>query len=250
VFVVVLAGLLAGGVHVVSGPDHLAAVAPYAVRRRWRHWVPGALWGAGHVLGVSVIAVLAWAIREMLPLEAITAHSEMLVGVVLIAIGLWTVRTALRTRVHVHTHVHDGERHSHIHVHKHTAHDPHAAQGVAHAATGALGAVADASISTPPMPKHRHSHAPFWVGGLHGLAGSSHLLGVLPALAFPTQTGTVMYLTGYAAGTIGSMVLFSVTLGWATQRLGSQRPGIHSLMTAVAGGIAILVGVFWLLPRG
>lgn len=230
------AGLLAGSVHVLAGPDHLAAVAPYTVRRRRSAWMPGAQWGAGHIVGVALVALLAWTIRELLPLEALSAHSETLVGIVLIAIGLWTLRSALRTRLHVHAHVHDGERHSHVHVHSAAA--SHAPEG---------GQAHGARPTTPP--EHRHSHAPFWVGGLHGLAGSSHLLGVLPALAFPTQSGTVVYLSGYAIGTLASMVLFSLVLGWATRSIGSRYPGFYPVVTGAAGLVAVAVGAVWLLPR-
>jgi hypothetical protein len=230
------AGLLAGSVHVLAGPDHLAAVAPFTVRRSRRAWVPGVQWGGGHIAGVALIAILAWTIREMLPLEAISAHSETMVGLVLIAIGLWTLRSALRTRVHVHTHEHDGERHSHVHVHTTAPHTPQAHRFDHAAGHGAA-------------PAHRHSHAPFWVGGLHGLAGSSHLLGVLPALAFPTTAGTVFYLVGYAGGTIAAMVLFSMLLGWVTQSLGARRPGLLSVVSGAAGVVAIIVGAIWLLPR-
>jgi hypothetical protein len=237
VLLIFFAGLLAGTVHVLAGPDHLAAVAPYTVQSRRRLWLPGAQWGAGHIAGVAIIAALAWTVREVLPLKAISAHSESLVGVVLIAIGLWTLRSAMRTRLHVHTHVHDGERHSHLHVHTSQAHAPHdhVAPGNAKGHDGA--------------PVHHHSHAPFWVGGLHGLAGSSHLLGVLPALAFPTQAGTATYLTGYAGGTLASMVLFSVLLGWATKSLGARRPGFYPIVTGAAGIAAIAIGAVWLMPR-
>jgi len=42
-----LAGLAAGLIHVLSGPDHLAAVAPLA-GGRGRAWRAGFLWGLGH----------------------------------------------------------------------------------------------------------------------------------------------------------------------------------------------------------
>ena len=35
---VVLSGLLAGAVHVVTGVDHMAALLPLSVGRRWRAW--------------------------------------------------------------------------------------------------------------------------------------------------------------------------------------------------------------------
>ena len=43
--IVALTGIVAGIVHVLTGPDHLAAVAPLAVRRPKRAWLPGVRWG-------------------------------------------------------------------------------------------------------------------------------------------------------------------------------------------------------------
>jgi len=54
----ILTGLLAGGVHVLSGPDHLAAVAPLAVQDR-SAWRSGLRWGLGHSSGVLLVGVLS-----------------------------------------------------------------------------------------------------------------------------------------------------------------------------------------------
>src|ERR1039458_1913039 len=60
--IAVLTGLLAGLIHVWTGPDHLTAIAPLAVRRPERAWIPGARWGLGHSAGVAVVGLLApWA---------------------------------------------------------------------------------------------------------------------------------------------------------------------------------------------
>jgi hypothetical protein len=81
---------------------------------------------------------------------------------------------------------------------------------------------------------------------LHGLAGSSHFLGVLPILAFPMQAQAVAYLAAYAAGTVASMAAFSWVMGrvaarWATRSATWYR----GLMTSCAL-TAMLVGGFWL----
>ena len=47
-----VSGLFAGFVHVVSGPDHLAAIAPYALDAKARAWRAGVRWGFGHSAGV------------------------------------------------------------------------------------------------------------------------------------------------------------------------------------------------------
>ena len=85
------AGLAAGLLHVFSGPDHLAAVAPLTVDGRRHHWKTGLQWGAGHTAGVLFIAALLLLLRRQLPLDAISAYSERLVGIALIAVGAWGI---------------------------------------------------------------------------------------------------------------------------------------------------------------
>lgn len=218
-----IAGLLAGSVHVISGADHLAAVAPLALRRRRRTWLPGAQWGVGHTLGVALLGLLAWWLRDALPLDHISAVSEYLVGLVLIAIGLWTLRFGLKHRVHFHEHEHDGTRHVHLHVHR---------SGVPHLSTVA----------------HRHSHAPLWLGVLHGVAGGAHLVALLPAIAFPTRAEATIYLTGYGFGTVATMTSFGAALRILAVRAGAWNQRLHQMITTTAGAVAVVVGVVWLVP--
>lgn len=86
---IVVAGLVAGLVHVLSGPDHLAAVAPYALIQGKRAWLVGLRWGVGRTSGVVVVGLFALLVRSLLPAEKLSAWSESLVGFVLIAIGVW-----------------------------------------------------------------------------------------------------------------------------------------------------------------
>src|ERR1051326_2059042 len=165
-------GLIAGTIHVWSGPDPLAALAPLAARRSRRAWVPGLRWGLGHSAGVAVVGLLSLWLRDLLPMNLISTWGERLVGVMLFGIGFWALRKAFG--VHAHEHEHDGQRHLHIH-----AHPPRAAHD-------------------QPGTHQHHTHAAFGIGVLHGLAGSSHFLGVLPVLAFPTQTQALAYLTSFS----------------------------------------------------
>jgi len=91
-----IAGLSAGAIHVLAGPDHLAAVAPLAADRHRRPWTAGMLWGLGHAGGVLLVGIAALVLREVLPLERLSASSERLVGLVLIGIGVWGIRQAAR----------------------------------------------------------------------------------------------------------------------------------------------------------
>lgn len=55
-FATVGGGVLAGGLHAVSGPDHLAALLPRIMGQKWHNSMRiGAMWGLGH--GFSAMAI-------------------------------------------------------------------------------------------------------------------------------------------------------------------------------------------------
>src|SRR5215470_227275 len=114
-----IGGWVAGLLHVWSGPAHLTAIAPLAVRKPRRAWLPGARWGLGHSAGVAVVGLLSLWLRNLLPVDLLSSWGEHLVGVMLFGIGLWALRAALK--VHTHEHEHDGDRHVHFHTHTHDA---------------------------------------------------------------------------------------------------------------------------------
>jgi len=217
----VLTGLAAGALHVLSGPDHLTAVAPLAVRRPCRAWEPGVRWGLGHSAGVAGVGLLSLWLRDLVPVAWLASWGERLVGVVLFGVGLWALRLAFRENVHAHEHEHDGE--SHVHFHLHHAPAKHPAAG-----------------------NHRHAHAAFGIGTLHGLAGSSHFLGVLPALAFPSKLQAVAYLLAFGAGTVAAMALFTWGIGWLAARLAVRGVSVYRGLMGFSAVAAMSVGGFWL----
>jgi sulfite exporter TauE/SafE len=215
--------IIAGTLHVWSGPDHLAAIAPLAVRHRRRSWALGVRWGIGHSLGVAVVALAALGVRELISPDLLSTWGERLVGVMLVGIGLWGLRTAYRAHVHAHRHMHDGHDHTHIHVHAH-GHAPERAAVVSHA----------------------HFHAAMGIGVLHGVAGGSHFLGVLPALAFPTLAQAAAYLVAFAVGTIASMATFGALIDWLARRSGHGGANAYRGLMALASAAAAAVGCFWI----
>ena len=241
----IVAGLAAGAVHVLAGPDHLAAVAPLAADERDRPWRAGLMWGTGHASGVLLVGLGALLLREVLPVEALAGWSERVVGVVLIGIGAWGISRAARQRVHRHAHSHDGARHAHVHV--------HVGSGVSLAPASAA---ADAGPGGPDpigaAPAHGHLHpattrAALAVGVLHGLAGSAHFLGVLPALALPTRTEAVSYVAAFGVGTILAMTVFAAAIGRLAASSASRGTSVYRGLLAILGGVAIIVGVAWLV---
>lgn len=222
------AGLVAGSIHVVTGPDHLAALAPLAAHEPGRATKTGLKWGLGHGLGAGLLGLLALSLRNLPFVESLSAWSEFLVGIMLLVIGAWAFRAARRMQIHAHNHVHDDIEHRHIHVHgpgeKHPPEKSHAV-----AESGDAGA-------------HKHSHAPLFVGALHGAAGTGHLLAVLPAMAMP-RPQALLYLACYFVAAIASMGLFGAMLGW----IGRGRSPRHLRGLMYACSLAsIAIGLLWL----
>ena len=89
-FSTLISAFLASTLHVISGPDHLAAVTPFAISSQRKGWKIGLLWGVGHLLGMLIIGGLFWSFRELIPVDSISKYSEQLVAFVLIGVGLWT----------------------------------------------------------------------------------------------------------------------------------------------------------------
>jgi hypothetical protein len=203
------AGLLAGLVHALSGPDHLAAVAPLVLGGQGRRWWMGLFWGIGHSLGVWAVGLLALALRGVFPVESLSSWSERMVGAVLIGLGLWGLHRAFASRL--------GRRHPHSH--------------------------GEPETGRPARP----GRAAVWIGGLHGLAGSSHLLGILPALALPSRSAALSYVVGFGFGAVAAMTAFSSALGLVAARVGDPGGRAYQAMLAAFSGVAVVVGGYWLI---
>ena len=221
-----LSGFFAGVAHVASGPDHLAAVAPLAVgrRRSFSAALVGATWGLGHGLGVLAVGALGQLVKGAFGIGAVTAWAEVLVGLFLIGLGAWTIRRSYRVTLHEHTHAHDGGEHTHLHVH-----DAGAAPGHAH----------ETGHARAP---HEHHHAALGIGVVHGLAGSSHLYGVLPSLAMGGSQAA-MYLIGYLLAAVAAMAAFGAAVGWISRVAGTRRV---PLAMRLAGWVCVGVGMAWI----
>jgi len=165
-----LVGVLAAIIHVLSGPDHLAAVGPIALKEKNNSWHIGLFWGIGHTLGLLLIGVLFYYFRNLIPVDFISRQSEKIVGLILILIGIWVFFRLVKKKKkssHKHSHIHlhtnsEGTPYAHFHIHQHKGYENH---------------------------NHVHQQkqgifAALGIGTFHGFAGISHLISLLPTLAF------------------------------------------------------------------
>ena len=229
--VIFLTGLAASMAHVVTGPDHLAAVTPLAIDSRKKSWMVGFSWGLGHTLGMLLIGCVFLLFRRFISIDRIAQHSDLIVGFLLVGIGSWAiVRTYLRHR-HVHrphAHFHTTPHlYAHIHSHSHSEHDGHE-----HAHEKA---------------SNQNALTALLIGILHGFSGFSHLIALLPSLALPTFTASLIYIIAFATGTILVMVLFAFVLGFvAFQSFIKEKQIFLKWFTFSGGALAIVVGVIWI----
>lgn len=225
-------GLFAAILHVISGPDHLAAVGPIAINAKYRPWLIGMSWGVGHTVGMLLLGLLFFLFRDFIPLEFISANSEKIVGILLIAIGIWALYRAINYRRdnHSHAHIHttvDGNSFIHNHSHLHVDSSKHS-HGIAQEKQSYIAAAS--------------------IGIIHGFAGISHIASMLPTIAFNSNYQAIQYLIGFGVGTIAAMVIFSFLLGLLGKTASKQKKDIVFIgINAVAGISAIFVGIFWMM---
>lgn len=226
-----LTGIVAAIVHVVSGPDHLAAVTPLAIESKNRSWSVGLSWGLGHTFGMLIVGVLFIIFKDFVNVDVISEYGEIIVGFLLIAIGVWAIskiyiRHGAIMHQHAHPHIHEDEIHIHSHSHKDEGTHVH---------------------------KHKKSNrqnilTALGIGILHGVAGVSHLIAVLPTLALPSKADSISYLTGFGGGTIIAMVLFAFILGFISQKTTeNKKEKLYKYMRIAGGSVAIIVGCLWIV---
>ena len=223
-------GLIASMLHVIMGPDHIAAVLPFVIEAKRKAWKIGLFWGIGHIVGMLLIGILFLLFKEMIPVERISGHSEQLVGIVLVIIGIWAFIKIFRSEPHhQHLHVHSENQpliHKHAHEHTHN-------------------------------PTHDHNHpqqekqgylTTFWIGILHGFAGIAHFILFIPVLGFENNTTAFIYVTGFIAGIIVAMTSFSLIAGKiADFAKNEHNPNLFKGIRLAGGIFAIVIGVYWII---
>ena len=226
------AGLIASMLHVIMGPDHVAAVLPFVIEAKRKAWKIGLFWGIGHIFGMMFIGSLFILFKEMIPVEKISGYSEQLVGLVLVIIGIWAFVKIFKSEPrHKHLHIHSENQpliHKHAHEHAHN-------------------------------PTHEHVHpaqekqgylASFWIGVLHGLAGVAHFILFIPVLGFENNSDAVIYIIGFIIGIVVAMTSFSLIVGKISGFAKNEHNQNLYKGIRLAGGIfAIVIGLYWMIGK-
>ena len=213
----VVGGFTLGCLHAFD-VDHVAAVTAFASKHPDARGAAffGIYWGLGHTTTLLVLGGLSVALKFVIP-PALSAAAEMLVGILLVAIGAWVLGGFFRGRkIHLHKHTHEGTEHLHFHSH-------------------ALGV------------DHRHRHSMFAVGAAHGFAGTAAVMVLVPITVTQSLAFALVYLLLFGLGTMSAMGLFAYFLGSVTKKAASAR--LIAVVQGVAGSLSLLIGLLWIGER-
>ncbi|MBI2176207.1 hypothetical protein HYU40_02550 [Candidatus Woesearchaeota archaeon] len=173
----------------------------------------GMSWAFGHMLTATIVTTLLYFFRESL-LRSWLANFDKVVGVMLVVLGLWSLKDAFFQ--HSHRHRHGEMAHSHTHIHGREEDGRHA---------------------------HRHI---FGIGVIHGLASNDELLLLFTASLGVTTLGGILAGTAiFSLGVVLGMVLFALFFSFPIIRL--RGDFFHRAISLVAGSLGVLYGVLMLL---
>lgn len=222
----IVGGLLSGGLHAVSGPDHLAALLPPSVGKPgWYGLKLGATWGLGHGVSAIFLGMCAFFLKgrmseQFLFLQRLSKYTEAAVGLSLFVIGAIGVRENLELRKEIKE---NSERDSGADMKAETS--------------------SKMSIAT-----FKSSVSIFLNGILHGFSWDG-APSIAPALAMTSWRSAFSFLLSYCVGTMAAMSFTAGAFGEGSLRLGKafNNENLPMNLSFASSLLAILIGIYWVV---
>ena len=213
-------GLILGVKHALDA-DHLIAVSTIVSEHKNLKWASliGAFWGLGHTTTLFIVGVLVIGLRLTIP-PRVALGLEFLVAVMLVVLGaniLW--RSFRSEKIHLHAHSHSPETHSHFHIHGERE-----------------------EIHAHPH-QFKSMRKPFYVGMVHGLAGSAALM-LLVLTTIPSPMAGLLYIVIFGFGSVGSMLVLSSLIGLPFILTAQRFTVLNRWIRLVAGLASAAFGLF------
>ena len=213
-------GLILGIKHALDA-DHVIAVSTIVSEHQNLKWASliGAFWGLGHTTTLFIVGLLVIGLRLTIP-PRVALGLEFLVALMLLFLGasiLW--RSFRPEKLHLHAHVHSPETHVHFHLHGEKEED------------------------------HSHPHPfksmrkPFFVGMVHGLAGSAALM-LLVLTTIPSALAGLGYILIFGVGSVGGMLVLSSLIGLPFIFTARRFTLLNRWIRVSAGAASVIFGLF------
>lgn len=213
-------GFVLGLKHALDA-DHIVAVSTIVSEHKsiFKSSLVGTFWGLGHTVSLFLIGLLVILLRLAIP-PRVALWMEFGVGIMLVLLGTNIVWKFFRgKRIHIHAHEHGGIKHAHIHLHE------------------------------AEEEAHNHYHLmklgtkPFFVGLVHGVAGSAALM-LLVLTTIPSPLAGILYILIFGIGSIGGMLIMSSLISLPFIFTANKFGAINEVIRVFAGSLSIIFGVF------
>jgi ABC-type nickel/cobalt efflux system permease component RcnA len=240
------------GMRHATDPDHVIAVTTIVTRQRQlkRAALTGAFWGVGHTLTIFVVGALIILFNVVIPTR-IGLSMEFSVALMLIFLGVMNVAAFMRSArslapqagtasevLHAHPHAHGDYVHNHVHGHAPEAHS--------HRPDRTPLALLDRLFGRLALYRPIR---PFIIGVVHGLAGSA-AVALLVLATIPNPRWAVIYLLVFGLGTVGGMMLITMSIASAFTFMGKRRQNFSHRLGLVSGLVSLAFGMLLVYQIG
>lgn len=213
-------GVVAGSLHAIAGPDHLAALLPRCSGKRW--YIAGkigAFWGVGHGISATIVGLVAFFLKSRMSgqitnaLTGVSSVMDFAVGLSLVGIGVIGLKEAFEWEAQLHE-----------------------------VRPKSLSAAANEVVGV----KGKRNRSVIFNGLLHGFSWDG-MPSLAPAIAVSSWRGNLTFLLSYAMGTIAAMAATTTLIGEGTRKASEvfERPNIPQQFSFVSSIIAIIIGCVW-----
>jgi hypothetical protein len=210
--------------------DHLVAVSTIVSEKRsaWSASLVGGLWGLGHTASLLIAGFLIIVLRLQVP-ERLAQWLEFSVAAMIVVLGANLLRTMLRSRgarIELGEHTHGPVTHRHPHV---------------------------TSVGTPEGGMHGSwkgiGRKPFFVGMVHGLAGSAALMLLVLSEIRSPELG-LLYILVFGVGSVGGMLIMSTLFSLPYLLLAGRFARIDFGLRVSTGIFSVLFGIYLMYQIG
>lgn len=251
-----LLGMTMGIVHVLTGPDHLSALATLSANvnnTRCRAAKLGILWGIGHSLGLIIVSVvlisITYADEDLEESDLFTFIMELLVGFFMLALGTYGMWKALKKK--------EGDRcvsslkesildneinemnHDKISI---------VFNGNTEEVAGESFQEEDEEVEEEENHNRNIVHKlPICIGIVHGVAGPGGVLGVIPTVQLHDAWLASLYLGTFCVTSIIVMAIYATAYGSCTSYASTNNPQNKYNIEIFSASLSLLVGLLWII---
>ena len=234
-------GLLMGVIHVLTGADHLSALALLCIDKKpFESFKIGIIWGFGHSIGLVVVAIIFLALSVEINLDKEGDIADKIVGVMMIClsgVGFYNAYqiqqppTTANTTIVVDEieRIENGEKESL----PETTNASHCSQICAYF-----------DIKNP----NNSRVVSILIGIIHGVSGPGAVLGLLPAIALHNITKSSIYLSSFCVASIIAMGSYATAWSKLTNTIGNQSniDRFNYYLIIMTACFSLTVGIVWL----